>query len=110
MAIDKRAFSELSDPDQAVVREVMTEVYRNFEETNKADNVKAEEALVANGLQFTELDAAMIPEWRQVVAGVNERLGEEGVFSPELRKQLLDYLEEFRTGAGLDSLPVSASE
>jgi TRAP-type C4-dicarboxylate transport system substrate-binding protein len=110
MAIDKRAFSRIGDPDQAIVREVMTDVYRNFEETNKADNEKAEEALAANGLQFTELDAEMIPQWRQVVAEINERLGEEGVFSSELRKQLLAYLEEFRTGAELISVPVSASE
>jgi hypothetical protein len=88
----------------------MTDVYRNFEEVSKTDNKKAEEALAANGLQFTELDAEMIPQWRQVVAGINERLGEEGVFSAELRKQLLDYLEEFRTGDRLSGVPVSASE
>jgi len=110
MAIDKRAFSRVSDKDQAVVREVMTAVYRNFEETNKSDNKKAEKALADNGLKFTELDAAMIPQWRQVVAGVNERLSEEGVFSAELRKQMLAYLEEFRSGAELDGVPVSASE
>lgn len=110
MVIDKRAFGQLNDPDQVVVREVMTDVYRNFEEVSKTDNKKAEEALAANGLQFTELDAEMIPQWRQVVAGINERLGEEGVFSPELRRQLLEYLEEFRSGDGLSGVPVSASE
>jgi len=52
----------------------------------------------------------MIPQWRQVVAGINERLGEEGVFSAELRKQLLAYLEEYRTGAGSNGVPVSISE
>lgn len=110
MAIDKRAFMQLSEADQAIVRDVMTEVYRNFEETNKADNEKAEQALVANGLKFTDLDADRIPEWRQVVAGINERLGAEGVFSADLRKQLLSYLEEFRAGADVDGIPVSASE
>ena len=110
MAIDKRAFNKLSEPDQAVVKEVMIAVYRNFEETNKADNKKAEEALAANGLKFTELDAERIPEWRQVVAGINQRLGDEGVFSADLRKQLLAYLEEFRAGAALNGIPVSASE
>ncbi len=110
MAIDKRAFSRLGDSDQVVVREVMTDVYRNFEEVSKSDNKKAEEALAANGLQFIELDAEMIPQWRQVVAGINERLGEEGVFSAELRKQLLAYLEEYRTGAGSNGVPVSISE
>jgi TRAP-type C4-dicarboxylate transport system substrate-binding protein len=110
MAVDKRAFGQLSDPDQQVVRDIMTDVYRNFEETNKVDNKKAEEALIANGLQFTELDAEMVPQWREVVAGINEQLGEEGVFSPELRKQMLAYLEEFRTGAASSSVSVSASE
>ena len=110
MAIDNRAFSRVAESDQAVVREVMTEVYRKFETSNQADNKKAEEALAANGLQFTELDAKMIPQWRQVVAGVNERLGEEGVFSAELREQLLTYLEEFRAGDLANGIPVSASE
>ena len=110
MAIDKRAFSQIGEPDQAVIREVMTDVYRSFEQSNKADNKKAEEALAANGLQFIELDAEMIPQWREVVAEINERLGEEGVFSAELRKQLLAYLKEFRSGADANSVPVSASE
>ena len=43
----------------------MTDVYRNFEELNQTDNKKAEEALRANGLQFTELDAEMVPQWRR---------------------------------------------
>ena len=111
MAVDKRAFSQLSDSDQSVVREVMTEVYRNFEEINKADNLKAEEALAANGLKFTELDAERIPEWRRIVAEINERLGDEGVFSADLRRQLLSYLEEYRASdAGAGGIPVSAAE
>lgn len=109
MVIDKRAFGQLSEPDQDIVREVMTDVYRNFEEINIADNIKAEEALAANGLQFTQLDAERIPEWRRVVAEINERLGNEGVFSADLRKQLLAYLEEFRAGEA-DGVAVSASE
>ena len=100
MAIDSRAFGRLSEQDQAVVRQVLGDVYLKFEVASRKDNEQAEQALAANGLEFVDLDAAMIPQWSAIVAESNRKLGEEGEFSLELLERMLGYLDEFRSVGG----------
>jgi TRAP-type C4-dicarboxylate transport system substrate-binding protein len=110
MVIEAREFSKLELADQEIVRSHFTDVYTKFEESNKTDNLKAEEALIANGLKFVELDATMVPKWTALVAESNRKLGDEGAFSIELLDQMLGYLDEFRNGAGSNQAAVSAAE
>ena len=110
LVIDKRAFSRLEASDQEIVREVMTQVYKDFETRNKENNQQAEEALAANGLQFVSLQADLITQWQEVVARANEKMGEEGLFSSELLAEVLSYLEEYRNGNGQTQVSVSEPE
>ncbi len=63
LVIDKKAFSKLSDTDQIIVREVMTDVYKNIDDQNKTDNEAAREALVNQGVKFIKLDNKEKSEW-----------------------------------------------
>jgi len=63
MIIDKKAFDELSDADQAVVREVMTRVYKKIDEQNKIDNVAARNAIANLGVKFVKLSDKEKAEW-----------------------------------------------
>jgi TRAP-type C4-dicarboxylate transport system substrate-binding protein len=104
MAIEKRAFTRLSEADQAVVAEVFSRIYAVFEKQNRIDNRLAEDALKSNGLKFVELDAALIPGWRSTVAAANRKMALAGEFSLDMFDQVLAYLEEFRsTAAGQTS-------
>ena len=60
LAIDKNALNDVSVADQAVLREVMTKLYKHFDAQNRIDNAKAENALRANGMQFLQLDPAKV--------------------------------------------------
>jgi len=110
MVIDKRAFSSISDADQATVREIMTAVYDDFESQNKEDNIQAEEALAANGLKFIDLQPEIIASWREAARQANEKMAEKGLFSKDLLNALLSYLEEYRIAAKLQAASASGTE
>ena len=97
MALDKKAFDKISDEDQAVVREVMTKTYENFDEKNLVDNNAAYDSLVKSGIKPIELDAIEFAKVRAVLMESNMRLGNEGAFSVELYKEMLLYIEEYRS-------------
>lgn len=104
MAIDKRAFNKLSADDQAIVREVMEQTYRNFDKTNLIDNRGARDALLNTGIEALPLAASEFDKVRETLMESNARLGEQGAFSKELYDEMLTYIEEYRSeqqgGAG----------
>jgi TRAP-type C4-dicarboxylate transport system substrate-binding protein len=100
MAIDKRAFSKLGDEDQAVVREVMDETYRNFDRSNLSDNQEARDALLNSGIESVDFEAAEVTRIRGVLLDSNRKLGEQGAFDMELYDQMLAYIEEYRKTKG----------
>lgn len=102
LAVDKRAFGKLSDSDQLVFREVMTDVYRRFDEQNRKDDKKAEEALVANGLEIVQLQPDEKPRWREAASSASDRLAAEGAFSAALLEQLREHLANFRGQSNQD--------
>lgn len=110
MVIDKRAFSGISDADQATVREILTAVYDDFESQSKEDNIQAEEALAANGLKFIDLQPEIIASWREAARQANEKMAEKGLFSKDLLNALLSYLEEYRIAAKLQAASASGTE
>ena len=110
MVIDKRAFSSISDADQATVREILTAVYDDFESQNKEDNLQAEEALAANGLKFIDLQPEIIAAWREAARQANEKMAEKGLFSEDLLNALLSYVEEYRIAAKLQAASASGTE
>jgi TRAP-type C4-dicarboxylate transport system substrate-binding protein len=110
MVIDKRAFSSISDVDQATVREILTAVYDDFDSQNKEDNLQAEEALAANGLKFIDLQPEIIASWREAARQANEKMAEKGLFSKDLLNALLSYVEEYRIAAKLQAASASGTE
>jgi TRAP-type C4-dicarboxylate transport system substrate-binding protein len=99
MAIDKRAFSKLSEEDQLVVREVMERTYENFDRTNLLDNSKAREALLNSGIESVDFDAQEVADIRELLLASNRRMGEEGKFDLDIYDEMLRLAEEYRDGA-----------
>ncbi len=97
MAIDKKSFDKVSAADQAIVREVMSKTYKSFDQINLVDNQDAFEALVASGIEQVEFDKAEYVKTRDLLLASNLKLGEKGAFSLDLYKEMLVYIDEFRT-------------
>jgi TRAP-type C4-dicarboxylate transport system substrate-binding protein len=110
MAIDKRAFSHLSESDQVIFRDIMSRTYRAADKQGWLDDAHAEEALRANGLQMITLEESEIALMRKAAADANQKMAADGVFAPELLDQLKFHLKEFRAGAGPAPLSADKSE
>ena len=110
MAVDKRAFGQMSEPDQQVFREVMTATYQTFEQTNRTDNEAAKSALQSNGLKFIRAEPEAAVEWRKQVMQTNIAFWGEGEFTPELLPQLLEALDRFRTQTEIPSTAEAAAD
>ncbi len=97
MAIDKRAFDKLSPDDQAILREVMSGVYKRFDRQNVIDNREARDALINAGIESVDFDESEQVQIREIMQISNRRLGEEGEFTIELYDEMIGYLEEYRS-------------
>ena len=100
MALDKRALRKISAEDQAIVREVMTRMYTDFDEINIADNQEALQALLNSGIESVVPDAAEFENIRQVMLKSNRKLAEDGEYSVDLYDEMMQYVEEFRVTNG----------
>jgi TRAP-type C4-dicarboxylate transport system substrate-binding protein len=96
MAVDKRAFSKLSEADQQVVRDVMGETYEKFDRANLEDNREARDALLNAGIESVPFDAEEVARLRERLLESNRELGMEGAFSMALYDEMLDYVQEYR--------------
>jgi len=104
LVVEKKAFDRLSTDDQAVFSEVMSGIYRAFDEYTLAENEGAVEALKSNGIEFLELAPGEVDKWRERVLQINLENVDKGMVSADLYREMLTALQEFRAaGAALDS-------
>ena len=96
MVIQRRAFEQLGAPDQAVVREVMEEVFAELDQGIRANNQHAMAALQQQGISFVQPEEQEMAQWRQVVDGATERLLGNGLFDPAILQQLRQHLQAHR--------------
>jgi TRAP-type C4-dicarboxylate transport system substrate-binding protein len=96
MAVDKKAFDKMSAEDQVVFREAMTKTYVKFNQINREDNVKAEAAMKANGIEFIEPAPGAIEAWEGRVKDSNRKVWMEGNYSPELLDRVEKLLADYR--------------
>ncbi len=96
MAVEKKAFDKMSPEDQAVFREVMSRTYARFNEINREDNIKAEAAMKANGIEFIDPAPGAIESWADRVLASNRKIWDEGDYSPELLDRVEKMLAEYR--------------
>ena len=110
MAVDKRAFDQLSETDQQIFREVMTATYKTFEQNNRTDNEAAKSALQSNGLKFIPAEPGTEVAWRRQVMPTNIAFWGEGRSTPELLPQLLEALDRFRAQTEIPSTAEAAAD
>lgn len=100
MIVDERAFRKLSPGDQAIVREVMNETYREFDHQNLVDNREARDALVNAGIESVPFSLDEHRAIREVLDASNRRLGEAGDFSMPAYEELMSYIADYRREQG----------
>jgi TRAP-type C4-dicarboxylate transport system substrate-binding protein len=97
MAIDKKAFDTISDADKAIITEVMTRTYQEFDKANLVDNQGAYDALLKSGIEAVKFDDEEFTKVRNLLLTSNLKQGEAGAFTLELYREMLGHIEEFRS-------------
>ena len=96
MAIDRKAFDRISPADQAVVREVMSTIFRKLDQQNRKDDASARQALKKQGINFIAPTPESLQRESEIRADVERRLLEQRIISPELMQMLKDHLAKVR--------------
>jgi len=96
LALNEKVFEKLEPEHQAIVREVMARVHREFDESGIEDDAKAKQSLFNQGIERVVPDAEDFQEIRAVLARNNRRLAQEGKFSEKLYDEMLGYIDEYR--------------
>lgn len=101
LAIDQKAFGRIDAPDQVVVREVMTRVFREIDKQNRLDNLAAWNALLKQGVKPVKPNAQEVAEWERDGQVAGERIVKAGIVSPAIMQLLEENLKAFRGGRKL---------
>lgn len=97
LAIDRRAFGRIAPADQIVVREIMTQAWKEMDAMNREDNVKALKALRSQGIRFVEPSPEERKAWYDLAASVNRKIVTSGYLTPAMVEMLDDYLAQYRS-------------
>ena len=97
LALDQKAFKKISPKDQAVVREVMGSVFREFDRRDRQNNQEALDALQKQGIQLVKPDAESLQEWYGRAEEATQKLIQVGRLSSELVKALESHLAAYRS-------------
>ena len=97
LAIDRRAFGRIAPDDQAVAREIMSQAWSEMDAMNRADNVKALQAIRKQGIEFIDPPPEVRKAWYDLAASVNRQIVEAGYLSPDMVKMLDGYLADYRS-------------
>lgn len=98
MAVNKRAFNKIDSADRAIVDEVMTRIYSQFDVDNLVDNKEAMDALLNSGIKKVSVDDAEKARIRALLAESNRTMAQQGEYSLEMYDRMMQYIEEYRNG------------
>ena len=96
LVIEKKIFDRIEPADQAVVRDVLTQLADRFDVENREENLNARDALVANGIEIVEPAPGAVDVWRGRVEEINRAQVEEGALSADLFAELETLLATYR--------------
>ncbi len=96
LVIDKRKFERLAPPDQAVVTEVLSAMYREFDRQNIIDNNEALQVLQKEGLQIIQPLPGEYERWNVVAGKAINEMVQRKLFSAALYDKIQTTLHEYR--------------
>ena len=96
LTVSDKAFSRLSDEDQAIVKRVMRDTFAELDKQNAKDEEGARQALIQNGMEFVQLTEEDRVAWRKLAADAMKELREDNVYPVETHNKLVNKLEALR--------------
>lgn len=95
--MDAKAFDKIKPEDQVIVKQVMSEVFKELNAINRASDLKARAALKQQGLEFIKPTDAEIRHWRELAVRMIEKMGEKGIYTQNMYNSLTSLLKDYRS-------------
>ncbi|MCD4743623.1 MAG: TRAP transporter substrate-binding protein DctP [Desulfobacteraceae bacterium] len=95
LAVNKKAFLRISEPDRKIVKTEMTKVFHEIGTQNSIDNIKALEALENRGIKFVSPSKEATEVWRDKAKSASESLVESGILTQAAVDSLDKYLADY---------------
>ena len=97
LIVEKKYFDRIQPDDQVIVREVMERVYQKFEKQGNADNEKAYQALLKDGMKSVSPNPGQVGEWQLAIRESNHQLAAEDVVEIKLLNEIECYVRAYRS-------------
>mgnify|MGYP001812168927 CR=1 FL=1 len=95
IAIQKKAFDQLTAADQGIVREEIGKVFSRLDALNRSDNRAAKEALKNQGISFVTPNPGEVERWKSISDTAIDQMVEAGVISERIVGQVRGHLQSF---------------
>ena len=102
LAIDARSFNRIDAADQAVVRDVMSRIYAEWDAENQQDAENALQALIRSGIEPVEPSPGEQQKLQELMNEQNRVMAKKGMFSETLLEEVLSHIETYRNQFGSD--------
>ena len=97
LAVDRRAFSRIAPEDRIVTRDIMAQVWREMNVTNRERYKDAMRALQKQGIQLVDPKPELQEAWYEKAAVINRRVIDAGHITPAMVNMLDAHLADFRS-------------
>ena len=96
LAMDNRAFGRISEPNQAILREVFGALAVQLDSRDAADNREAGQALENAGLEYLAPTSDEVRRWRRAFGAIYPDLVREAGMSRAMHEEIMQALADFR--------------
>ncbi len=96
LAVDKKAFDELSAGDRKIVIDEMGKAFASMDVSNRADDVNAMAALKSQGISFVQADPGETERWQKIADGAIDQMVADGLIEADIVNQVRGYLQALR--------------
>lgn len=100
LVLERKAFEQLSAPDQNITRELLGAAFARLDARNRADNMAAREALQQQGVRIITPEPSSLVDWRTGAERATDQLVSQGLFSASLVERLRGLLKVSRAQGG----------
>ncbi len=97
LAIDKKKFLKISEKDQKIVINVMTDASKQIDIKNREDDIKAVDALKNKGITFISPSKEALEGWNKTGEIASKKMVESGVLPQEIVDQMDKHLANFHS-------------
>ncbi len=97
LAIEKKKFLKISEADQKIVSQVMTQALKQIDTQNRIDDIKAIQTLKKRGIKFIDPPKEALDEWYKVAGIASQKMIKSGVLPQKIVDKLNVHLKEFHS-------------